>query len=585
MSSLVINDKKHKFDKDKINMAGYLIGEEGPLTGFIARFEEGEEWVLGRDPEIASIVLEDRLVSRKHVICRYTEEGYLLENISTTNPALYNGQILIEPVFLQEGDLIKIGSSVFRFSHSYPDLELEAVTETLKGDTDLEIVRIGSGVLGRFIIKVTSGPNAGAEFSMQIGSSYVLGKDPNLCDIAFQDLSVSRQHARMSIDDSNQVFIEDLSSRNGVLVNGTAITSKHLLSSEDLISLGTTSFLLIDREQIQETIFSPLPLATSVKIEELKQEEISTPTDWREMVIPKKHLIAVSAFGVLILAAITSMITLFTTNKVEVVSQKEEHKILQENLQAFPSVQFSFNSPNGKLFLLGHVISTIEKQELLYKIENLPFVHSIEDNVIVDELIWENTNALLLTNPNWMGISLSSNAPGKFILRGYVQTLEQAQALSDYLHLNFPYLDRLENQVVIETNLQMQVESILLEKGFSSVTYQLSNGELVLTGRVDQKKAQTFTAIIDQFYTVPGIRLIKNFVIYTKADTSRIDLSTNYQITGYSKKDDQNMFVVINGKILTINDLIDGMTITEILSNRVLLEKDGVKFRINYNLQ
>lgn len=562
-------------------MAGYLIGEEGPLIGFVARFEEEGEWVLGRDPEVASIVLEDPLVSRRHVICRYTEEGYVLENISTTNPALYNGQVLIEPVLLKEGDLIKIGSSVFKFSHSYPDLE----TEASQDDTDLESVRIGSGALGRFIIKVTNGPNTGAEFSMQKGSSYVLGKDPNLCDIAFQDLSVSRQHARISIDDNNQVFIEDLSSRNGVLVNGIAIASKHLLSSEDLISLGTTSFLLIDREQIQETIFSPLPLATNIKTEELKQEEAPSSADWREMIIPKKHLIIASAFGVLILAGITSMITLFKTDKIEIVSQKEEHKILQKNLSAFSSVQFSFNPPNGKLFLLGHVISSVEKQELLYKMENLPFVHSIEDNVIVDELIWENINALLLTNPNWVGVSLSSIAPGKFVLRGYVQTSEQAQALSDYLNLNFPYLDRLENQVVIETNLQMQVESILSEKGFGSVTYQISNGELILAGRVDQKKAHTFNAIIDQFYTVPGIRLIKNFVIYTKADTSRIDLSTKYQITGYSKKDDQNMFVVINGKILTIEDVIDGMKITEILSNMVLLEKDGVKFRINYNLQ
>ncbi|PWU13333.1 MAG: EscD/YscD/HrpQ family type III secretion system inner membrane ring protein [Chlamydiae bacterium] len=561
-------------------MAGYLIGEEGPLTGFVARFEEEEEWVLGRDPEVASIVLEDPLVSRRHVICRHTEGGYVLENVSTTNPALVNGQILIEPVLLQEGDLVKIGSSVFTFSHSYPNVE----SEDVKDDADLIHVRIGSGSLGRFIIKVTNGPNAGAEFSMQKGSSYVLGKDPNLCDIAFQDLSVSRQHARISIDDNNQVFIEDLSSRNGVLVNGIAITSKHLLSSEDLISLGTTSFLLIDREQIQETIFSPLPLATSIKAEELKQEE-SPASDWREMIIPKKHLIVASAFGILVLAGITSMITLFKTHKIEVVSQKEEHKILQENLKAFPDVQFSFNPPSGKLFLLGHVISSVEKQELLYKIENLSFVHSIEDNVIVDELIWENTNALLLVNPNWIGVSLSSTAPGKFVLRGYVQTLEQAQTLSDYLNLNFPYLDRLENQVIVETNLQMQVESVLIEKGFSSVTYQLSNGELVLAGRVDQKKAHTFNAIIDQFYTVPGIRLIKNFVIYTKADTSRIDISSKYQITGYSKKDDQNMFVVINGKILTIEDVVDGMKITEILSNTVLLEKDGVKFRINYNLQ
>ena len=81
------------------------------------------------------------------------------------------------------------------------------------------------------------------------------------------------------------------------------------------------------------------------------------------------------------------------------------------------------------------------------------------------------------------------------------------------------------------------------------------------------------------------MRLVKNFVIYTSAETSRIDVSRQYQVTGYSKKDDQNMFIVINGKIMSVGDAIDGMTITSIMPNMVLLEKDGLKFRINYNLQ
>ncbi len=82
-----------------------------------------------------------------------------------------------------------------------------------------------------------------------------------------------------------------------------------------------------------------------------------------------------------------------------------------------------------------------------------------------------------------------------------------------------------------------------------------------------------------------GVRTVKNFVVYTTADTSRIDISSQYQVSGYSKKDDQNMFVVINGKILSVGEAIDGMKITGILPNMVLLEKDGLKFRINYNLQ
>src|SRR5579883_2262625 len=101
-------------------MAAFLIGEEGPLAGLLIRFEEGEEWVLGRDPDVATQVLEDPMVSRRHVICRLTPEGYVLENLSAVNPATQNGKVITEPTLLREGDIIQVGSTFFRFSEQEP---------------------------------------------------------------------------------------------------------------------------------------------------------------------------------------------------------------------------------------------------------------------------------------------------------------------------------------------------------------------------------------------------------------------------------------------------------------------------------
>src|SRR5580693_9061981 len=97
-------------------MAGYLIAEEGPLAGLIVRLEEGEEWTMGRDADEVSILLEDPQVSRKHVICYLTPEGYILENLSSVNPATQNGKVIVEPVLLREGDILQIGSTFFRFT-------------------------------------------------------------------------------------------------------------------------------------------------------------------------------------------------------------------------------------------------------------------------------------------------------------------------------------------------------------------------------------------------------------------------------------------------------------------------------------
>lgn len=576
-------------------MAGYLIGEEGPLSGFIISFDIGEEWVLGRDPDESTIVLEDPMVSRKHVICTLTAEGYLLENLSSVNPATQNGKVITEAVLLREGDIIQIGSTFFRFTEKAPasleEIEKEAPplpSGVFEEGEDLSMISFSGNGDTRWLLKVISGPNAGAEFGLHKSSAYTLGKDPNLCDVVFQDLSVSRQHARIVVDENDVVSIEDLGSRNGVLVNGELITEKRKLSSQDLVALGTTSFLVIDREKIHETIVSPPQVA--LRPEPEKKEEAAPALvkeevrDWKEMVIPKKHLVLAGVFGVALIASVAAMFALFRTEEVK-VSTKNESEAVQEAIKNYPDIQFTFNQNTGKLFLVGHVLTPVEKQELMYTLNGLPFVENIDDNIVVDEYVWQNMNALLMTNPDWQGISIHSPSPGRFVLRGYLQSLEQAQALSDYININFPYLDRLDNQVVVESNLMTQIQSMLIEKGFSAVTFQLSNGEIVLAGRVEAQHSSEFNGLVDHLKSLRGVRMVKNFVVYTTPDSSRVDVSSKYQVTGFSKRDESDFYVVVNGRILSIGDTLDGMMITAIHPNMVFLEKDGVKFRINYNLQ
>src|SRR5277367_5721549 len=143
-------------------MAGFLIAEEGPLAGLVVRLEEGEEWTLGRDPDEVSIVLEDPMVSRKHVICRLTAEGYILENLSSVNPATQNGKVITEPVLMREGDILQIGSTFFRFSEQEPNFTVQ--DEILKREDestaeqaeDLSSVNVESIGEVRWLLKVIS---------------------------------------------------------------------------------------------------------------------------------------------------------------------------------------------------------------------------------------------------------------------------------------------------------------------------------------------------------------------------------------------------------------------------------------------
>lgn len=578
-------------------MKGYLIAEEGPLTGLIIRMEEGEEWLLGRDPDLSFQVLEDPMVSRKHLICRLTPKGFIVENLSFTNPASLNGTPITDPAALEEGDILQIGGTLFRFTETDP-AGLQPINETkstdhyptiIEEENPLDILAFSEGLDQRWMLKVISGPNTGAEFGLEEGVTYILGKDPQTCDVIFQDLSVSRQHAKIHLKSNTEILIEDLKSKNGTFVNGRAIEEPTLLTSQDLVALGTTSFLMIDREQTRETIYSPAPAFISQE-EELEKEEKLEKTQerveksWKDLLIPTRHLILAGAFGFLLLVGLFSAIALFQSKPVEVAKVDTSH-LLKEIFKKFPGVEYSYNESMGKIFLIGDVISEIEKQELMYHIKNLSFIHSMEDGVVVDEIVFSDMNAFIAKNPAWRAVTMSALAPGRFVLRGYVQTLQDASSLMEYLAMNFPYNEKLENQVVVASNLEAQVQSLLTEKGFLNVSFQLSNGEIILGGRVNDASEHAFQELIKELKKLSGIRSVKNFVILTTASTARINISDRYKVTGTSKFGKTNQWVVINGQILTMGDILDGMIITHLESDAIFLEKDGLKYRINYNQQ
>jgi hypothetical protein len=74
------------------------------------------------------------------------------------------------------------------------------------------------------------------EFDLPRGAT-LIGRSAD-CHVTIEDPLVSRQHARIVIDGDDAVF-EDLGSRNGVKVNGTAIRSPAKLKDGDRLRIGT----------------------------------------------------------------------------------------------------------------------------------------------------------------------------------------------------------------------------------------------------------------------------------------------------------------------------------------------------------
>ncbi len=560
-------------------MSFYLIGEEGPLEGTIIHFEKGSEWSIGRDPAEVDFVLEDPMVSRKHAVCREVDGGIVFENLSTVNPATQDGKIISDTVLLKEGNVIQIGGSFFRFSYNPPSFQ-ETDSSLIDYPNELATARVSPIVDARWLIKTIKGPNNGAEFYMEVNRSYVLGKDPLNSDLIFQDVSVSGKHARIVTDDKGDPSIEDLGSLNGTFVGNEKVTSLRSLRSEDIVTLGNSSFIVIDKENSRSTIATIVELPVAMAPSSSEAEE----RNWREMIIPKKFIILGGVAAILFLFGLIGVRFLFQSRIVEISVTGEDTKIASL-IEKYPSVRYVYREGSGNLFVRGNVLTSVEKQELLYQLKSLPFLKNIEDTVIVDEYVWDAINVLLRNNAEWQNISVYSSVAGLFVVEGYVRSLEQKQALHDYLSVHFPYLSQFDDQVFVENVLVDQIQSLILEKGFNNIRYQLVEGELIFSGFLPRSDEQEFELLTKKVQKLQGIRVVKVAVVYTSEARALIDLSTKYKIMGYSKKGGGGYCVLIDGKLLSCGDILDGMVVVEITSNLVLLEKDGLKYKIHYNSQ
>lgn len=479
---------------------------------------------------------------------------------------------------------------------------------------ELELAHVDFDLLetqGKWFLKVLAGPNSGAEFSMQRESSYLIGTDTETCDIIFHDLSVSRQHARIVIDADDKVVIEDLNSRNGTFVDGEKITGRKAIASSTLITMGTTTFVVMDRKGERKTIISPLFITTVEKQGDTAPAEEGTKDEGvlgpiAQAALPpvqseiekikeeerKQARIAHSLSALIVLGAITGIFIiiavgttlLFKPVQIHKVEPKDPDKIISEALKDFPSVRYSYNPATGKLLLIGHVLTDLDRDQIINDLDSLKFITSIDaSNIIIDQYVWQEINQLLAKNPAWKGVTVTAPAPGKFVLTGFLKTRKEANALYDYISQNFSYPNLLENRIVVEQDIKDSVIQKLLEHGFRGVTVDLQNGDLTFQGAVEYGEMPQFDKIVKEARAIRGVRVVHSYVVEAPQRETMVNLTDKYPVTGYSIQGNK-ISVVIDGKILHKGDILDNKyQITDIEPNSVLLEKDGVKYRIDFN--
>jgi two-component system, cell cycle response regulator len=103
-----------------------------------------------------------------------------------------------------------------------------------------------------YCLVIISGNDIGRLIRLE-KSSLVIGRSPDV-DLVIDDQSISRQHARITLQDNHTAKIEDLQSKNGTIINNDRIVQASNLKPGDVIQLGSGAkvrFDLLDQMQIK----------------------------------------------------------------------------------------------------------------------------------------------------------------------------------------------------------------------------------------------------------------------------------------------------------------------------------------------
>lgn len=104
-----------------------LIAQTGPLSG--QRWIIKGDVIVGRD-ETCNVVIQNRQVSRYHARFVNLPQGVQLEDLGSKNGTHINGKEVVEPIILQDGDVIQIAyAQQFIYLSSDSTLPLESPPE------------------------------------------------------------------------------------------------------------------------------------------------------------------------------------------------------------------------------------------------------------------------------------------------------------------------------------------------------------------------------------------------------------------------------------------------------------------------
>lgn len=227
-----------------------VVELEGQAPRALTHESNAKSFTMGRDGS-ADFQIPLTTVSRVHARISETDNVYMLEDLGSTHGTLLNGKKIPkgEKQVLRDGDVIELTKARITCSIA---IDKVADMDAVEG-TQAIALKAMEGILGRMgdpasdgpFFRVLNGADEGARLALAgTHSEWAMGRSKD-CELVLNDPNVSRRHAIVQ-KDWNGFTIQDLGSKNGVIVNERKIEKPRRLKHQDMLVIGPIKLVYID---------------------------------------------------------------------------------------------------------------------------------------------------------------------------------------------------------------------------------------------------------------------------------------------------------------------------------------------------
>ena len=202
------------------------------------------EIIIGRDPNV-DLTIPSPAVSRRHARLTRQGEGYLLEDLGSSNGTFLNGERLVERRSLKTGDQIQLGRAISLIYEApmsmqatvasrapvTPDKVLQTVLEE---DLNLEAGG-GANVPPQLLVTVAGGSSQTHNLTRPV---VTIGRG-EANDIVIPSQIVSSQHARLEKKNGGYQLVVLPQAKNPVLFEGRPLADVRVLKHGDILRIGS----------------------------------------------------------------------------------------------------------------------------------------------------------------------------------------------------------------------------------------------------------------------------------------------------------------------------------------------------------